>query len=152
MHKSVLLEECIQYLNLQEDSQIVDCTLGYGGHSSEVLKRIKRGFLFAFDQDKEAISSSKKRLEEVASNHNFEIIESNFCHLKEELEKRGISKVDGILYDLGVSSPQLDEGERGFSFHQDARLDMRMDQNQFLTAHEVVNHYDYDTLVDIFRR
>ena len=76
MHKSVLLEECIQYLNLQEDSQIVDCTLGYGGHSSEVLKRIKRGFLFAFDQDKEAISSSKKRLEEVASNHNFEIIES----------------------------------------------------------------------------
>lgn len=152
MHKSVLLEECIQYLNLQEDSQIVDCTLGYGGHSSEVLKRIKRGFLFAFDQDKEAISSSEKRLEVVASNHNFEIIESNFCHLKEELEKRGISKVDGILYDLGVSSPQLDEGERGFSFHQDARLDMRMDQNQFLTAHEVVNHYDYDTLVDIFRR
>ena len=152
MHKSVLLEECIQYLNLQEDSQIVDCTLGYGGHSSEVLKRIKRGFLFAFDQDKEAISSSKKRLEEVASNHNFEIIESNFCHLKEELEKRGISKVDGILYDLGVSSPQLDEGERGFSFHEDARLDMRMDQNQLLTAHEVVNHYDYDTLVDIFRR
>jgi len=152
MHKSVLLEECIQYLNLQEDSQIVDCTLGYGGNNSEGLKRIKRGFLFAFDQDKEAISSSKKRLEEVASNHNFEIIESNFCHLKEELEKRGISKVDGILYDLGVSSPQLDEGERGFSFHQDARLDMRMDQNQFLTAHEVVNHYDYDTLVDIFRR
>lgn len=152
MHKSVLLEECIQYLNLQEDSQIVDCTLGYGGHSSEVLKRIKRGFLFAFDQDKKAISSSEKRLEGVASNHNFEIIESNFCHLKEELEKRGISKVDGILYDLGVSSPQLDEGERGFSFHQDARLDMRMDQNQFLTAHEVVNHYDYDTLVDIFRR
>lgn len=152
MHKSVLLEECIQYLNLREDSQIVDCTLGYGGHSSEVLKRIKRGFLFAFDQDKEAISSSRNRLEEVASNHNFEIIESNFCHLKEELEKRNVEKVDGILYDLGVSSPQLDEGERGFSFHQDAKLDMRMDQSQFLTAHEVVNHYDYDTLVDIFRR
>ncbi len=150
MHKSVLLEECIQYLNIQEDNQIVDCTLGYGGHSSEVLKRIKRGFLFAFDQDKEAIENSKKRLEGVAN--NFEIIESNFCHLKEELEKRNISKVNGILYDLGVSSPQLDEGERGFSFHQDATLDMRMDQNQFLTAHEVVNHYDYDTLVDIFRR
>ncbi len=150
MHKSVLLEECIQYLNLQEDSQIVDCTLGYGGHSSEVLKRIKRGFLFAFDQDKEAIESSRKRLEGIAN--NFEIIESNFCHLKEELEKRNISKIDGILYDLGVSSPQLDDGERGFSFHQDATLDMRMDQSQFLTAHEVVNHYDYDTLVDIFRR
>ncbi len=150
MHKSVLLDECIQYLNLQEDSQIVDCTLGYGGHSSEILKRIKRGFLFAFDQDDEAIASSKKRLEEVAN--NFEIIKSNFCHLKEELKRRDVNKVDGILYDLGVSSPQLDEGERGFSFHQDAKLDMRMDQSQFLTAHEVVNHYDYDTLVDIFRR
>ncbi len=150
MHKSVLLNECIQYLNLEEDSQIIDCTLGYGGHSSEILKRIKRGFLFAFDQDKEAIVSSRKRLEEVAN--NFEIIESNFCHLKEELEHRNIYQVDGILYDLGVSSPQLDEGERGFSFHQDAKLDMRMNQSQFLTAHEVVNHYDYDTLVDIFRR
>ncbi len=150
MHKSVLLNECIQYLNLEEDSQIIDCTLGYGGHSSEILKRIKRGFLFAFDQDKEAIVSSRKRLEEVAN--NFEIIESNFCHLKEELEHRNIYQVDGILYDLGVSSPQLDEGERGFSFHQDAKLDMRMNQSQFLTAHEGVNHYDYDTLVDIFRR
>lgn len=150
MHKSVLLEECIQYLNLQEDSQIVDCTLGYGGHSSEVLKRIKRGFLFAFDQDEEAILSSTQRLEAISS--NFEIIKSNFCHLKEELEKRNIENVNGILYDLGVSSPQLDEGERGFSFHQDATLDMRMDKSQFLTAHEVVNHYDYDTLVDIFRR
>ena len=150
MHKSVLLEECIEYLNLKEDSVIVDCTLGYAGHSSEVLKRIKRGFLFAFDQDKEAILSSDERLSKISS--NYEIIPTNFCHLKEELAKREITQVDGILYDLGVSSPQLDEKERGFSFHQDAKLDMRMDQDQFLTAEEVVNHYDYDTLVDIFRR
>ncbi len=150
MHKSVLLEECIEYLNLKEDSVIVDCTLGYAGHSSEVLKRIKRGFLFAFDQDKEAILSSDERLSKIAS--NYEIIPTNFCHLKEELARREITQVDGILYDLGVSSPQLDEKERGFSFHQDAKLDMRMDQDQFLTAEEVVNHYDYDTLVDIFRR
>lgn len=150
MHKSVLLEECIAYLNLKEGSTVVDCTLGYAGHSSEVLKRIKRGFLFAFDQDKEAIASSEDKLSKIAS--NYEIIPANFCHLKEELAKRNIEAVDGILYDLGVSSPQLDEGERGFSFHQDAKLDMRMDQSQFLTADEVVNHYDYDTLVDIFHR
>ncbi len=150
MHKSVLLEESIHYLNLQEDSVVVDCTLGYAGHSSEILKRIKKGFLFAFDQDQEAIVASKSRLEKIAS--NFTIISSNFCHLEEELKKRNQKEVDAILYDLGVSSPQLDEGDRGFSFHQDAVLDMRMDQTQFLTAYEVVNHYDYDTLVDIFHR
>ncbi len=149
MHKSVLLEECIHYLNLREDSIIVDCTLGYGGHSSEILKRVKRGFLFAFDQDEEAIKNSQRRLEEIAQ--NFDIIPSNFRYIKEELAHRKIDKVDGILYDLGVSSPQLDEAERGFSFHQDAILDMRMNQNQFLTAEEVVNHYDYDDLVSIFR-
>lgn len=150
MHKSVLLEECIHYLNLKEDSKVVDCTLGYAGHSSEILKRIKGGFLFAFDQDQDAIEASQNRLGEIAQ--NFSIIPSNFCHLEEELKKRGIEEVDAILYDLGVSSPQLDEGERGFSFHQNATLDMRMNQNQFLTAYEVVNHYDYDTLVDIFHR
>lgn len=148
MHKSVLLEECIQYLNLNDESNVVDCTLGYGGHSSEILKRIKRGFLFAFDQDKEAIGYSINRLNEIGN--NYEIINSNFSNLKGELEKRNISRIDGILYDLGVSSPQLDQGERGFSFHQDAKLDMRMDQTQFLSAHEVVNNYDYDSLVSIF--
>lgn len=150
MHKSVLLEECIQYLNLKEDSQIVDCTLGYGGHSSEILKRIKGGFLFAFDQDEEAIQYSQNRLQKISD--RFEIIKSNFCYLQEELKKRKISSVHGILYDLGVSSPQLDEGERGFSFHQDAKLDMRMDQSQSLTAYEVVNQYEYSTLVEIFRK
>lgn len=147
-HKSVLLEECIKNLNLKENSIIVDCTLGYGGHSSEILKGIKKGFLFAFDQDSEAILSSKKRLDEIGS--NYEIIKSNFVNIKEELNKRDISKVDGILYDLGVSSPQLDEGTRGFSFHQDARLDMRMNQSQELDAYRVVNTYSYDDLVNIF--
>ena len=147
-HISVLLDECINNLNLKEDSVIVDCTLGYAGHSSEILKRINKGFLFAFDQDTEAISNSKKRLDEIRN--NYEIINSNFVNIKSELEKRNVSGVDGILYDLGVSSPQLDEDYRGFSFHQDARLDMRMDTSKSLDAYYVVNNYSYDKLVEIF--
>ena len=149
MHYSVLLEESIKHLNLKENSVIVDCTLGYAGHSSRVLKEIKKGFLFAFDQDDEAIKYSKEKLDKIAS--NYEIIRSNFVNLKEELNKRNINEVDGILYDLGVSSPQLDNKERGFSFHTDARLDMRMDTKQKLSAYEVVNNYSYDDLVRIFR-
>lgn len=149
MHYSVLLEESIKHLNLKENSVIVDCTLGYAGHSSRVLKEIKKGFLFAFDQDDEAIKYSKEKLDKIAS--NYEIIRSNFFNLKEELNKRNINEVDGILYDLGVSSPQLDNKERGFSFHADARLDMRMDTKQKLSAYEVVNNYSYDDLVRIFR-
>ena len=148
MHISVLLEESIKYLNLDETSTVVDCTLGYGGHSSEILKRIKRGFLFAFDQDREAIQNSQKRLQSISS--NYEIINSNFKNIKKELNNRNIYKVDSILYDLGVSSPQLDESERGFSFHNDALLDMRMDQTCYLTAYTVVNEYPYEKLVDIF--
>ena len=149
MHKSVLLNESIENLNLKENSVIVDCTLGYGGHSSFILKEIKKGFLFAFDQDDEAIKSSRNRLNEVGS--NFEIIRSNFVNLKNELENRNITEVDGILYDLGVSSPQLDESTRGFSFHNNAKLDMRMDQTSALSAYEVVNEYSYNDLVKIFR-
>ena len=149
MHKSVLLEEAIQYLNLKEDAIVVDCTLGYGGHSSEILKRIPKGHLYAFDQDEEAIASASKRLSEISS--NFTIIKSNFVHLKEKLQELGIHKVDGILFDLGVSSPQLDEDERGFSFHKDARLDMRMDQSQEKDAKEVVNTYSYEQLVQIMK-
>jgi len=147
-HKSVLLDECIENLNLKENSIVVDCTLGYAGHSSEILKRINKGFLFAFDQDSEAILNSKKRLDEI--NSNYEIINSNFVNIKEELTKRNISGVDSILYDLGVSSPQLDEDYRGFSFHQDARLDMRMNQESILDAYYVVNNYSYEKLVEIF--
>lgn len=146
MHKSVLLDECIEYLNIKEDSMIVDCTLGYGGHSSEILKRIKRGKLFAFDQDKDAIKYSNERLKKIAD--NYEIINSNFVNIKEELNERNIL-VDGILYDLGVSSPQLDVDERGFSFHNDADLDMRMNQEQELSAYKIVNEYSEDNLIDI---
>jgi len=147
-HVSVLLKECIENLNLKDNSVIVDCTLGYAGHSSEILKRINKGYLFAFDQDDEAILSSTEKLNKIGS--NYEIIKSNFVNIKEELGKRNINKVDGILYDLGVSSPQLDEGTRGFSFHQDARLDMRMDTSKSLDAYKVVNTYSYDELVNIF--
>ncbi|MEG0025816.1 MAG: 16S rRNA (cytosine(1402)-N(4))-methyltransferase RsmH [Bacilli bacterium] len=148
MHKSVLLTECLELLNLNEASIVVDCTLGYGGHSREILKRIKRGFLFAFDQDVEAIESSSKLLETVGS--NFTIIYSNFSNLTEELKNRNITKVDAVLFDLGVSSPQLDTDARGFSFHNDAWLDMRMDKNRVLTAYKVVNDYSQDDLVKIF--
>ena len=150
MHISVLLEECINNLNLKEDSVVVDCTLGYAGHSSEILKRIKKGYLYAFDQDKEAINNANLKLKEIGN--NYKIINSNFVNLKEELNKLNINEVDCILYDLGVSSPQLDEKERGFSFHQDARLDMRMNQDQELDAYYVVNNYELNKLVDIFKR
>ena len=149
MHKSVLLEECLEYLNIKDDSIIVDCTLGYGGHSSNILKKIKRGFLFAFDQDDEAIKYSTNRLDEISD--NYEIIKSNFENIKEELTKRNIKKVNGILYDIGVSSPQLDETERGFSFHKDARLDMRMDKTKEFSAYELINTYEYNDLVRIFK-
>jgi len=147
MHISVLLEESIRYLNLKDDSVIVDATLGYGGHSSNILAKIPKGFLYAFDQDKEAIKEASKKLASVGS--NYEIINTNFVNLKKELNKRNI-KVDGILFDLGVSSPQLDNAERGFSFHKDAKLDMRMNQDDKFTAYEVVNEYPYEKLTDIF--
>ncbi len=149
MHISVLLNESIAYLKLKENSVIVDCTLGYGGHSSNVLKEIKKGFLFAFDQDQDAIEFSSKRLSGIGN--NYEIIYSNFVNIKSELEKRNVTEVDGILYDLGVSSPQLDKADRGFSFHNDAILDMRMDKKQSLTAKLVVNTYSYTDLIKIFR-
>lgn len=146
MHESVLLKESIDNLNLKENSIIVDCTLGYGGHSSEILKRISKGYLYAFDQDEEAITYAKERLNAIAQ--NYEIIHTNFVNLKEEMEKRNVNP-DGILFDLGVSSPQLDEAERGFSYHKDARLDMRMNQEQELSAYEVVNNYSYENLKEI---
>ena len=147
-HVSVLLNETISSLNLNENSIIVDATLGYGGHSSNILERINKGYLFAFDQDSEAIRHSTDRLSAIGT--NFTIIKSNFVHMKQELEKLNVTKVDGVLFDLGVSSPQLDEDERGFSYHNDARLDMRMDQSQKLSAYEVVNEYSKEDLARIF--
>ena len=150
MHKIVLLNESINGLNIKEDGIYVDCTLGYAGHSSEILKRLKKGYLYAFDQDDEAILASKAKLNSIAS--NYEIIKSNFVNLKEELNKRGITKVDGILFDLGVSSPQLDNAYRGFSYHEDAKLDMRMDKDNPLSAYQVVNDYSESDLITIFYR
>lgn len=148
MHESVLLTESIKYLNLNKKSIIVDCTLGYAGHSSNILKQIKEGYLYAFDQDQEAIKEADKKLKQIGT--NYEIINTNFVNLKEEIKKR-TDKVDGILFDLGVSSPQLDEDYRGFSFHKEAKLDMRMNQNQDLSAYEVVNEYPEKKLIQIFK-
>ena len=150
MHKSVLLEEAINGLNIKDGLIYVDCTLGYAGHSGKILEKNKKGWLYAFDQDEEAILFSNKKLSSIGS--NFEIIHSNFVNLKSELNKRGINKGDGILFDLGVSSPQLDNKERGFSYHKDALLDMRMDKDNPLSAYEVVNNYKESDLITIFYR
>ena len=148
LHKSVLLDESIDLLKIKEDGVYVDATLGFGGHSLEILKRIKKGFLFAFDQDSEAILYSKERLKEYS---NFKIIKSNFANMTELLKKEGISKVDGILFDIGVSSMQLDEDYRGFSYHNDAPLDMRMDTSKDFSAFDVVNNYSYQELFRVIR-
>lgn len=150
LHKSVLLSESISNLNIKNGGVYVDATLGFGGHSSEILKKNKKGRLICFDQDNEAINYSREYLSKFGD--NFTIIKSNFVNMKSELNKLGITKVDGILFDLGVSSVQLDEAERGFSFHKDAKLDMRMNQEQDLSAYEVVNTYSFKDLVRILTK
>lgn len=147
MHYSVMKEEAINGLNLNDAGIYVDCTLGYAGHSSEILKRMKRGFLFAFDQDIDAISYSRQKLKNI--NDRFEIIQSNFKNIKKVLNEKGITEVDGILFDLGVSSPQLDNASRGFSYHNDAILDMRMDKSSDFSAYNVVNEYSENKLKEI---
>lgn len=146
-HYTVLKQESIEGLNLNECSIAVDATLGYGGDSKEILKRIKRGKLFAFDRDKEAINYSDAILREVGENYT--LIHSDFVHMKEKLNELGIEKVDAILFDLGVSSPQLDEN-RGFSFMRDEKLDMRMNREDEITAEDIVNQYSYEQLREIF--
>lgn len=143
MHKSVLLNESIEGLNIKSDGIYVDTTLGMGGHSREILSRIPNGYLYAFDQDLYAVSVAKEKLSKIGN--NFEIFDTNFKNIKSCIN----TKVDGILFDLGVSSPQLDDKERGFSYHLDATLDMRMDKRQQLSALDVVNNYPYEKLVDI---
>ena len=147
-HKTVLLNEAIDQLNIKDDGIYVDCTLGGAGHSSLILSKLKTGHLYAFDQDIYAINVAKERLDKVSKNYT--IIQSNFVNIKEELEKLGVTKVDGVLYDLGVSSFQFDDESRGFSYNSDARLDMRMNQSAKLSAYEVVNEYSYNDLVRIF--
>lgn len=146
-HVTVLLEEAVEGLRIKEDGIYVDCTLGGAGHSEKILQQLTTGHLYCFDQDSHAITTAKQRLNAVGN--NFTIIDSNFMHIKEELEGRGVTKVDGILFDLGVSSPQFDIGERGFSYNHDYRLDMRMDIRQDLDAYRIVNSWSFEKIVEI---
>lgn len=144
-HESVLLKEAIDGLNIQQHRVYVDCTLGGGGHTEKILQRLSgTGHVYAFDQDEMAIEAAKKRL--ISFQGQWTAIHSNFVHMKEELAARGVDKVDGILFDLGVSSPQFDESSRGFSYRNDAPLDMRMNREQSLTARDIVNEWSYEEL------
>lgn len=147
-HYSVLLTESINMLNIKEDGIYVDCTLGGGGHSSLILSKLKSGHLYCFDQDDDAINIARPRLESISK--NFTIIKSNFVDLKQELNDRGVEKVDGIIFDLGVSSFQFDMPERGFSYRFDSPLDMRMDKDSDFSAYDVVNTYSAEELTKIF--
>ena len=147
-HYSVLLNECVQNLNIKEDGIYVDATLGYAGHSKEILKRLTSGKLYCFEQDELAIKASEKTLSSISS--NFKIYHCNFVNMKEQLENDGITKVDGILFDLGFSSPQVDDPSRGFSFMKDGKLDMRMNQDKELDAYKVVNTYEKEELSNLF--
>lgn len=148
-HVSVLLNESIEMLQVKEDGIYVDCTLGRGGHSEQILKRCPKGHLYAFDLDAQAIEESRPRLEAVSD--NFTLIHEPFENLDKALDRYGVGQVDGILMDLGVSSPQFDDAERGFSYRSDARLDMRMNRDQSLDAWTVVNTYPKEDLVRILR-
>ena len=147
IHKSVLLNEAIENLNIKEDGIYVDATLGGGGHSKEILKRIPKGHLYCFDQDDYAFLRSKPILDEIGNNYTF--IKANFKDLKQKLNELGVEKIDGILYDLGVSSFQLDIPERGFSYNFDAKLDMRMDQTKDFSAYDIVNKYKEEDISKI---
>ena len=148
-HTTVLLQEAVEGLNIKQDGIYVDCTLGGAGHSELILSKLsEKGHLFAFDQDETAIAHAKEKLSQ--HKNKITMIKSNFSNLKEELSSLGIYHVDGVLYDLGVSSPQLDNPERGFSYHHDAPLDMRMDKQSSVSAYDVINSWRYEDLVRIF--
>ena len=149
-HKSVLLDETIESLNIKPNGIYVDGTLGGGGHSYEIAKRLTDGGrLIGIDQDEDAIRAAKERLSEFAD--RVTIVRDNYCNMPKVLDELGVSKVDGILLDIGVSSYQLDEAERGFTYKQDAPLDMRMDQRQEMTAKDIVNGYSEEDLYRIIR-
>lgn len=148
-HIPVLLNETIQGLNIKPDGIYVDGTLGRGGHSSEVLKRLTSGHLYCFDQDKQAIDESYDRLKAISS--SFTLIHDNFKNMNARLKEYGVNKVDGIMLDLGVSSAQFDESDRGFSYRYDARLDMRMNRSSKLSAYDVVNSYSLSSLTKVIR-
>lgn len=152
-HETVLLHETVDGLDIKPDGVYVDCTLGGAGHAQYLLDQLgPQGHLYAFDQDMTAIINAKLKLADYVEKGQVTFIHQNFRHLKQALEELGIDQVDGIYYDLGVSSPQLDVAERGFSYGQEARLDMRMNQEQALSAYEVVNDWPYEDLVHILYR
>lgn len=149
-HYSVLLEESLELLDVKPDGIYVDGTLGRGGHSLRIAEKLTTGHLYSFDKDHKAIEESSIRLESVKD--KVTLIHSDFSQMKEKLNELGVSEIDGLILDLGVSSPQFDDPERGFSYRFDARLDMRMDQSQALSAYEVINEYDFKELQHIFRK
>ncbi|MEC2053693.1 16S rRNA (cytosine(1402)-N(4))-methyltransferase RsmH [Peribacillus psychrosaccharolyticus] len=150
-HTTVLLKETVDGLDIKPDGIYVDCTLGGAGHSEYLLSQLNEdGRLYAFDQDETAIKHAKEKLSRYSSQVTF--IQNNFKNIEEELHSRGIEQVDGILYDLGVSSPQLDTPERGFSYNYDAPLDMRMNQDAQISAYDVVNDWSFQDLWRIFTR
>lgn len=148
-HIPVLLNEVIQGLNINPNGIYFDLTLGRGGHSKEILKRLTSGHLYGVDQDITAINESQENLKEFEG--KFTLVHSNFTKLDEIMKEYNITSIDGILMDLGVSSPQFDDAERGFSYRNDANLDMRMNQEQTLTAEIIVNTYSLNELTNIFR-
>ena len=150
IHKTVLLDEAVDMLNVKPDGIYVDATTGGGGHSSLILSKLTTGHLYCFDQDEYAFSRTKERLDKIGSNYTF--VHSNFVNIKSELNKLGVEHIDGIIYDLGVSSFQFDIQERGFSYRLDAPLDMRMNQQQPLSAYTIVNEYPYEEIVKILFR
>ncbi|MDM8534371.1 16S rRNA (cytosine(1402)-N(4))-methyltransferase RsmH [Clostridiaceae bacterium HSG29] len=147
-HESVLLNECIENLKIKSDGIYVDGTLGGAGHSKHILEKLDDGLLIGIDQDEDALKAADDVLKKI--NSNYKLVHSNFSDVINVLDDLGIDKIDGILLDLGVSSYQIDNPERGFSYMKDGDLDMRMDQSQSLTARKVVNEYSYDKLIDIF--
>lgn len=151
-HKSVLLNEVIDNLNIKEDGIYVDGTLGGAGHSTEILKRLSNGTLIGIDRDMDAIRESAKKLEQYEKNNNVILIHGNHENIPSILDSLEIKKVDGVLLDLGMSSYQIDNGKRGFSYINDGPLDMRMDESQVLTAKKIVNEYSKEELVEIFKK
>jgi 16S rRNA (cytosine1402-N4)-methyltransferase len=151
-HITVLLHEAIDQLNVKSTGTYVDATLGGGGHSKLLASRLTTGKLYSFDQDVTAIKYNQEHLADEVAAGKISFIQTNFANLQDALNERGVYEIDGIVYDLGVSSPQFDDGQRGFSYNYDAPLDMRMDQSQVLTARTVVNEWEFNDLMRIFSR
>jgi 16S rRNA (cytosine1402-N4)-methyltransferase len=149
-HETVLLHTAAKELNVKPGGVYVDATLGRAGHSRLILSKLTTGDLYSFDQDADAIAAVERQFDEMPT--NFHLIHDNFRNLDSALAARGVTQVDGILYDLGVSSPQFDDSQRGFSYRFDAPLDMRMDQSQELTARTIVNEWSFNELLRIFNR